>query len=596
MTLAGGDRSMFHRYPPLLTVVVALLLAVFALPSALSLPQANPGQTLEYAPVPGNGNAPAGGNVAGLGLGSSSGPGGGSTGSGAPPAQPSSLLDTGFHPSTKQCVGNPPRQTEDPSSPPCVAYFSGDNGGSTYAGVTGSEVRVVAYFDYTQNEAGTSKGTESSGPPGSCQDMAQPPASGDFVWNRELRVYQTYFNDRYQTYGRFVHFFACYSSGTTPEARRADASNQLRTIHPFAAMHELLFGNTAAYETAMAQQGVLVFEGDGDLFSCCVDAAAFQAYPRLLWSVRGSTEEYARVLASYICTRVVGHPTSFSGNPGQNTTPRRLGLLLDDWPTEPALYHLGLLVKQAVTACGGDIVDQGTTDGDQQNPQNEVAVMASFQRNNVTTIVWPGGSDGHNSADDGSGTYTSQAATKLGYLPEVVIGGSGTSDTTEEANVQDPTFWSHVVMVTQYPRADDLAATPCFEAARETSPQEPEIDIKNFGCVLYDGLRMIFTGVQVAGPRLTPASVDQGFHAIPAVASTDPRVPSCFFDPGDYTCVKDATSEWWDPAGQDPASSYHGCYRLLDGGARHLAGAWPYTDIGVHSSSDPCNHQGVSPT
>src|SRR5687767_12772366 len=31
----------------------------------------------------------------------------------------------------RQCVGDPPRQIEDPQSPPCVPYWSGDNGGAT---------------------------------------------------------------------------------------------------------------------------------------------------------------------------------------------------------------------------------------------------------------------------------------------------------------------------------------------------------------------------------------------------------------------------------------------------------------------------------
>src|SRR5688572_2223517 len=29
----------------------------------------------------------------------------------------------------RQCVGDPPRQIDDPQSPPCVPYWSGDNGG-----------------------------------------------------------------------------------------------------------------------------------------------------------------------------------------------------------------------------------------------------------------------------------------------------------------------------------------------------------------------------------------------------------------------------------------------------------------------------------
>src|SRR5687767_737413 len=43
----------------------------------------------------------------------------------------------------RQCVGDPPRQIEDPQSPPCVPYWSGDNGGATWRGVTRDEIRVA---------------------------------------------------------------------------------------------------------------------------------------------------------------------------------------------------------------------------------------------------------------------------------------------------------------------------------------------------------------------------------------------------------------------------------------------------------------------
>ncbi len=42
-------------------------------------------------------------------------------------------------PSTYQCVAG--LQTEDPLSPTCVPFNQGDNGGSTYQGVTAKEVR-----------------------------------------------------------------------------------------------------------------------------------------------------------------------------------------------------------------------------------------------------------------------------------------------------------------------------------------------------------------------------------------------------------------------------------------------------------------------
>src|SRR5258708_23447169 len=107
--------SWQRRYPPLLVIGVSLILAVFALPSALNLPQANPGQTLEYAPVPGNANQSSQQrNLDGLALGSGREP----LGSGGIPPDlgPLGPLLPGppEHPSNKRCVRVPPRQTGHP--------------------------------------------------------------------------------------------------------------------------------------------------------------------------------------------------------------------------------------------------------------------------------------------------------------------------------------------------------------------------------------------------------------------------------------------------------------------------------------------------
>lgn len=135
-------------YPPLAAAGLVMLLLLAVLPSALNLPQSNPAETLEYAPVPpedDNRSDPPTGNLSSLGLASSAGPGSDATatgfdGLGTPEGRPVKA------PSTKRCVGEPPRQTEDPMSPPCVAFFRGENGGTTYSGVTAEEVRVVVYL------------------------------------------------------------------------------------------------------------------------------------------------------------------------------------------------------------------------------------------------------------------------------------------------------------------------------------------------------------------------------------------------------------------------------------------------------------------
>jgi len=55
---------------------------------------------------------------------------------GAPP--PGGGTAQQFH-----CVGDPPRQTDDPLSPPCVGPYRGDNGGATSMGVSRGTIKVV---------------------------------------------------------------------------------------------------------------------------------------------------------------------------------------------------------------------------------------------------------------------------------------------------------------------------------------------------------------------------------------------------------------------------------------------------------------------
>jgi hypothetical protein len=103
---------------------------------------------------------------------------------------------------------------------------------------------------------------------------------------------------------------------------------------------------------------------------------------------------------------------------------------------------------------------------------------------------------------------------------------------------------------------------------------------------------MLFGAIQVAGPRLTSRSIDQGYHAIPEHQSTSPYSPALFFDPGDYTFVKDAAEQWWDPQGQappgSPTSGKPGCWRMTREGARSLAGRWPKGDDVFRRPNDPC--------
>ena len=112
--------------------------------------------------------------------------------------------------------------------------------------------------------------------------------------------------------------------------------------------------------------------------------------------------------------------------------------------------------------------------------------------------------------------------------------------------------------------------------------------------------------MQVAGPHLGPTNLDKGFHAIPQRRSGDPEVPACYYDPGDYTCVKDAEAEIWSAADRPPgndasgAPAAPGCWQPIKGTDQEPYGArfedvWPPGNIDAQlTGEEPCNGYSAS--
>lgn len=569
-----------------------MVVLIVVLPSALNLPQSNPNTVPEFAPVPSDEGAPqAGDNFSSLGVVS----GGGGT-------SQSSLSDevltgTAKRPSTKRCVGNPPRQTSDPLSPPCVAFFEGNNGGETYTGVSKAEVQVLwIAFQATAESGGgqcqTSRGCEPPPPLG----YVDVNGDDDFIYTRMIRLYQRHFNNRYQTYNRFVHFWIYYGNGTSPSQRRAEAEDNFKRIHPFAVLD--FKQRSPDYLQAMAQKGVMNFLPSGTFTLAGQRSQYLSQFPGLVWGYDPTVEIRARNFASYVCSQVVPFKTSFGGNDADpdarihNGQPRRLGLLWSSSPGSSQLKTYADIVRRDVNSCGGNIVEDRNfaywcpdIACSVQDPTPAAQNIAQFKSQGVSTIIWPGGPDGHHS----------NAAAKIGYFPEVILGGDNYIEATFQGQWQDKAFWQRAYAVTTYPKQNPFDETPCMQAAYDADPNASRQDVRDFGCKYFDAIRQLFTGIQVAGARLTPAAMDKGYHSIPSIRSTDPRVPSCFYEPDDYTCAKDATAEWWDPAGDDPENSNPGCWRLIQGGKRYLPGTWPNVDVpSLKANNDPCNPQGLA--
>lgn len=573
-----------RRYPPLFAVSVAMVIALAVLPSSLNIPQANPAQTLEYAPVPPDDEAPPpnqSGNLSSLGLaGSSSLEAGAST---TVPEELDELLnpdDDGpggkGDPTSARCVDG--KQTEDPLSPPCVANFEGDNFGETYQGVDEQEIRVLFYLEGFIRYTACSGGNEET-PDGTYFDLSKPedPANPDHCIVRMLRGWQKFFNSRYQTYGRQVNFWAYYATGglhPSGASRKADAADNYKTVDPFAVM-SYARENSDAYLESMANRGVLnfgAFVGREEAF--------FRRYAKLIWGFYPSLEQQAAIFNSFVCSKVVKQPVSFSGSPAQNGQKRVLGLWRTDDKDRPELLKFRDLVRQGIENCGGVFAAEQTFPSSQYvqdnstTPEYAAIAAAEFQDKGVTTIIWPGGLETNLSKQSGA------------WRPEIVAAGDLFLDGNSEGQYQESSFWQNAWILTNVVYHPNFEDSYCYLAYTSVDPSVPRSDLEAVGCELYSDIRQLFTGIQLAGPRLGPTSIDKGFRAIKPYTSENAKEPSCFYSPGDYTCTKDATLEYWDPAGDSPNNDRAGCWRMHQEGKRFLANTFPESNVNV-PAKDP---------
>ncbi|HVE94237.1 MAG TPA: hypothetical protein VNB24_04905 [Acidimicrobiales bacterium] len=596
-----GGSDAARKFVPLVLLLVGLLIALAVLPSALNLPQSNPATTLEYAPVPPTDEdvPPPVGNFSSFGLGNSSSldaggaPGGDGAGFLEDPPPPSDPGGRGKTPSTKRCVQTPkgPKQTEDPLAPPCVADFDcKENGGATYQGVTAKEIKILFYFDSGATDIRTSRGDEPR-PKNKLYDLDKPEDPDEHIYARLLRGWNRYFNDRFQTYCRHAHFFVYYGTGISDpaESKRADATQNYEQVKPFAVVSEALATNDA-YLEAMAKRGVLNF---GSFLGR--EAEFFQRYARMIWGYPPPIEAMADQYVSFFCRQIKPYPATFAGG-NLKDKPRKYGLVWANDEKHPELKKLKELVMAGIgkdcpiNQPGGipeaTWVDCCYAENNAQVPTYASDGMAKFSNPNqaggpVTTIIWPGGHE----------TKFSDQAFARNYLPEWVLLGDSQNDGWLVGQYQNQeVFNGHAVVVSYQTRIIKAEQEKCFLAYKDADPQSPDVDVKGRACRMYERLRQLFIGIQVAGPRLGPTSVDKGFHAIPKVASEDPTVPACFYNANDYTCVKDGAVMWWDAAAQAPDSPDPGCWRMFEQGKRYINGTLPQREVmSARTATDPCN-------
>jgi hypothetical protein len=418
-------------------------------------------------------------------------------------------------PSALQCYAWPDgseTQTFDPQSPPCVAGWpdaAKGNGGATSPGVEGTTIRI-AIPELTANDF-----------PNSTNDLIK------------------FFNSRFQFYGRHLVVVPVPYSGAPddPSVEVATAHEIGRQLKVFASGELTTEGDQSLFRDTLAGDGVLsVLNIDPS-----ADSREFAHHAPYEWSYGPTTDTLERMTGKFACTSLVGKPTAYAG---QRTLglPRKLAIVVEDSPTPMAAPLEQTLASCGVTAQVGHFTNTGSSA--QRNvcvtapPPAILEQMLTLQKNNVTTII--------PLENEYRGIACLQAAaSSINYQPEwlipqvaknVFLGG----DATQVAH----TFG--IVSLNKPPVT--ISESPYYEAIRAVEPGFNSPDSDWYQEALYHQLLVLASGIQAAGPKLTPATFQTALQSLtfpnPGAAAAPFWQGTVGFPGGEHAMIRDS-GLWW---------------------------------------------------
>lgn len=531
MARSRADSGRSQRLPGYVHAVAAgLLLAVVAV-YALRAESSSPPAVAEFAPQAQQIKAAPAEQTASFGRGS----GGAAGAPAAPSPTPTSLPNDAVY---LHCVGDPPRQIEDPQSPPCVPTWAGFNGGATTRGVSSDEIKIAWIEQVIQ-------GQDQSG-----------------FYQSILDAYQRFFNSRFELYGRKIRLMLLPESGTSDAQERAEADQVAQQLGAFASMQWEDMGGESYHEELAADHVESAFG-----WEAAVPESRLQSFAPYLWEYPMAVDTQLRAIGEWYCQRLAGQKASHAGDPLLQSRPRKLGII---WSPNYADSGTPQPIVDELRSCGvtPDVV---SSLGNGANGNT----FLQFKADGDTSVLVL--------SETFTYVFSTHDAAAENYFPEWLLATYGSNDTDWGFHFTDPDpeQAAHTFGLTFQPRQEPITDDPAWWAWHEGNPSATTpSDILNIYEMqrFYRSLLLLMSGIQMAGPRLFPAAFESGLQRIqfpnPVTALNAGDVG---FPNQAHSMTLDAAEWWYDPAANGPYASYGAgagtlCY--VAGGQRHRLGTW----------------------
>jgi hypothetical protein len=445
-----------------------------------------------------------------------------------------------------------------------------DNGGATSPGVTKDAITVVAVVPndvQINSPGGTAPVNRAGNTRGNYQDAVH-----DYLL--PLMKY-------YETWGRDINVRILVSSGDDETAQRADAV-AAKSDKPFAVVNFVPAG-LDIFDAEMAKAKILVFG-----YATTAKKALAQAPYR--W---GLTDSQAAAVnsAEVLGKQLVGKKAGFGGSDVKTQT-RTFGAVYMDGTIDIAQFKTDLQKYHATLAADASYLANGSPRGDATTAQEQAPVIATkLKQAGVTTVVL--------FTDVAMTNALMENATKQEWSPEWFFTGTVFQDLALLARAYPVEQSAHafgISNVSPWVLPDPTPPPPQKSLTVSTNPLNWfwGESAGTSASATAGHLTWLLTGIQAAGPHLTPKTFQQGLFSLPATGGAAQGYPTGSMTaygkaarlPYDeyLTSGLDFSPVWWDPETTGPSqgtgSEGMGVAWYTDGAKRYRGGTVPKQQFG----------------
>ncbi|MFL6206264.1 MAG: hypothetical protein ACJ739_13035 [Acidimicrobiales bacterium] len=520
-----------RSYGPLLAVAMVFLLMAVVVPTADRAHEAYAGNVEVPTFATGQAAGPEGAAAAGAAATDGTAAAGDTTGG----AGSGGGSQGGVTPCTDRTLQVP----GDPYSPPCYA-FSGNNGGSTYQGVSDKEILVTVRT--LEGPSAAEIFADISG-----EQVSDSPEA----YRNTANALAEYFSTRFQMYGRKIKLveFRGEGNGATEllgggkEKALADAVRASKEHKAFADISAI----TIPYADALAQQKMVNIGSP---------------YPSREWFVRrrpyswslfpDGTNVVESSAAAFLSRLAPGSKADYAGAGIKGQT-RKFGIVAPE--NQEYQESVNAFMRKA-RAAGIPISLNMKYKLDLSSMPNQASnIIAQLKDAGITSVLC--------ACDPVMlALGMTPKANEQGYEPEWITSGLAFVDQDIVSQLIDQDQWARAFGIAYNAESEPQGRSFPYAAFKQMRPNdEPAFGVEE----IYYQMYLLAIGIQMAGPNLTPQTFEAGMFAYPG--GTGPR-GLWGFGEGDYTPTDDFREIWWDPNRISGQNNKPGAWVQLNGGAR----------------------------